>query len=155
MSFPPAPLTATSQQRTFYVAEPPAQYLARPPVVVDCSALAGMLFEEPWHALAAEKIHGRTLNAPFLLQVEITSVALKKHKQGLETLAVSGLARYDALDIALHQIQPTSVLALALRYKLSAYDAAYLWLAAELKAPLATFDEKLAAAAQTHLASLS
>ena len=26
---------------------------------------------------------------------------------------------------------------------LSAYDAAYLWLAAELKAPLATFDRKL------------
>jgi predicted nucleic acid-binding protein len=154
MSFAPAAVTAISQQRTFYVAEPPAQYLARPPVVVDCSALAGMLFEEPWQALAAEKIHGRNLNAPFLLQVEITSVALKKHKQGLDALAVSGLARYDTLDIALHQIQPASVLALALRYKLSAYDAAYLWLASELKAPLATFDEKLAAAAQTHLASL-
>ena len=44
--------------------------------------------------------------------------------------------------------------ALALRYKLTAYAAAYLWLAAELKAPLATFDEKLAVAAQAHLASL-
>ena len=154
MSVPSASLAATSQQRTFYVAEPPAQYLARPPVVVDCSALAGILFEEPWQALAAEKLHGRNLNAPFLLQAEITSVALKKHKQGLDTLAVNGLARYDALDIALHQIQPTSVLALALRYNLSTYDAAYLWLAAELKAPLATFDEKLATAAQTHLASL-
>jgi predicted nucleic acid-binding protein len=144
-----------SQQRPLYVAEPPAQYLARPPVVVDCSALAGMLFEEPWQAQAAEKIHGRTLNAPYLLQTEIINVALKKHKQGLEVLAASGLARYETLDIALHETQPTDVLALALRYNLSAYDAAYLWLAAELKVPLATFDEKLGRAAQLHLASLT
>ena len=143
------------QPRTLYVAEPPAQYLARAPVVVDCSALAGILFEEPWQAQAAEKIHGRALNAPFLLQMEITSVALNKHKQGLDTVAASGLARYDALDIALHQIQPANVLTLALRYQLSAYDAAYLWLAAELKAPLATFDEKLGRAATLHLADLA
>ena len=144
-----------SDQRPLYVAEPPAQYLARPPVVVDCSALACMLFEEPWQAQAAEKIHGRTLNAPCLLQTEIISVALKKHTQGLGMLAVSGLARYDTLDIALHETQSADVLALALRYNLSAHDAAYLWLAAELKAPLATFDEKLGRAAQLHLASLS
>ena len=42
---------------------------------------------------------------------------------------------------------------LALRYDLSGYDAAYLWLAAELKAPLATFDKKLAAA-HAHLSGL-
>ena len=45
--------------------------------------------------------------------------------------------------------------ALTLRYKLSAYDAAHLWLAAELKAPLATFDAELARAASTHLSSLT
>ena len=38
--------------------------------------------------------------------------------------------------------------------RLSAYDAAYLWLAAELKAPLATFDAKLGKAAQRHLGQL-
>jgi predicted nucleic acid-binding protein len=58
------------------------------------------------------------------------------------------------MDLHLHQVEPQHALALALRYNLSAYDAAYLWLAAELKAPLATFDEKLAAAAQTHMAGL-
>jgi predicted nucleic acid-binding protein len=138
-----------------YVAEPPAQYLARPPVVVDCSALAGLLFHEEWEALAAEKIHGRTLHAPFLLQIEVASVALKKHRNGFTDIVTDALVQYAALDINLYQVEPQDALALALRYQLSACDAAYLWLAAELKAPLATFDEKLGRAAQLHLASLS
>jgi predicted nucleic acid-binding protein len=58
------------------------------------------------------------------------------------------------MDIKLHAVKPQEVLALAIRYQLSAYDASYLWLAAELKCPLATFDEKLATAAQAHLSSL-
>ena len=137
-----------------YLAEPPAHYLTRPPVVVDCSALAGLLFQETWRDVAAEKIHGRTLHAPFLLQTEIASVALKKHRKGFAELAADALAQYAEMDIYLHRVEPQQALTLALRYSLSAYDAAYLWLATELKAPLATFDEKLAAAAQTHLASL-
>ena len=147
-------LSTGSGPRPLYVAEPPAQYLARPPVVVDCSALAGILFEEPWQAQAGEKIHGRTMNAPFLLEIEFTSVALKKHKQGYGAVIDKALARFKALNVTLHQIELPQVLALALQYKLSAYDASYLWLAAELKAPLATFDEKLADAARIHLASL-
>jgi predicted nucleic acid-binding protein len=147
-------LSTGSGPRPFYLAEPPAQYLARPPVVVDCSALVGILFEEPWQAQASEKIHGRTMNAPFLLEIEFTSVALKKHKQGYGSLVDKALARLKTLNVTLHQIEPSQVLNLALQYKLSAYDASYLWLAAELKAPLATFDEKLAEAAQIHLAGL-
>ena len=141
--------------QVLYVAEPPAQYLARHPVVVDCSALVGLLFHEEWEALAAEKVHGRTLHAPFLLQIEIASVALKKQRKGFSDIVTDALAQYAELDINLYRVEPQDAFALALRYKLSAYDAAYLWLAAELKAPLATFDEKLGRAAQLHLASLS
>ena len=147
-------LSTGSGPRPFYVAEPPPQYLARPPVVVDCSALVGILFEEPWQAQASEKIRGRTMNAPFLLEIEFTSVALKKHKQGYGALVDNALAQFKALNVTLHRIELPDVLALALQYKLSAYDASYLWLAAELKAPLATFDEKLAEAAQIHLSGL-
>ena len=54
----------------------------------------------------------------------------------------------------LTEIDPQAQFAIAQHYGLSAYDAACLWLAAELKVPLATFDRKLAAAAAKHLASL-
>jgi predicted nucleic acid-binding protein len=81
-------------------------------------------------------------------------VALKKNRRGDPNLAVVGMQTYATMDIKLHPVKPDEVLALAIRYQLSAYDAAYLWLAAELKCPLATFDEKLASAAQVHLSQL-
>ena len=118
-----------------------------------CNRATGLICQSKAFQKPGPKACGNALRTT-TVHLEIASVALKKHKQGLNTLAVTGLARYDALEIALYRIESARVLALALRYKLSACDAAYLWLAAELKAPLATFDEKLAAAAQTHLASL-
>ena len=137
-----------------FVAEPPAHYLIQPPVVVDCSTLAGLIFHEPWHALALDGLRGRALHAPALLPFEIASVAAKKHRAGRSDIATDGLLQFVAMAIALHPVDAAAALSLALRYNLSTYDAAYLWLAAELKAPLATFDEKLAAAAQVHLAAL-
>lgn len=144
MSAPPPP----------YVAEPPAHYRVQPPLVVDCSVVAARVFQEEWKAQAQVAMEGRTLHAPHLLNLEIASVALKKYKQGQTEMAQDGLSAFAQLQLTLHDVQPAPVLDLAVRYQLSAYDAAYLWLAAELKAPLATFDAKLGAAARTHLASL-
>jgi predicted nucleic acid-binding protein len=146
----------SSTQRTIYVAEPPAAYLVRPPMVVDCSAICGILFDEPWRAEAVARLSGKTLYAPYLLDHEVISVALKKQRQQWSREAITGaLEDYLQYQIELRETDITAQLDLALRYQLSSYDAAYLWLAAELKAPLATFDEKLGRAAQIHLASLS
>lgn len=145
----------TAQARTLFVAEPSPQYLVWPPLVVDCSTLAGLLFHESWQQQAFDRIHDKTLHAPYLLQIEMASVAAKKHKLGRPEVAIDGLLQFAAMHVELHEVDPVAVLGLALRYTLSAYDAAYLWLAAELKTPLATFDEKLATAAQAHLSSLS
>lgn len=141
--------------RRLYVAEPPPAYQVRPPIVVDCSAICGILFDEPWRAEAMNRIAGKTLFAPWLLDHEVASVSLKKHRLNWSRESLAAALE----DYALYPIErrPTDVAAqctLAERYKLSAYDAAYLWLAADLKAPLATFDEKLAKAARAHLASL-
>ena len=137
-----------------FLAEPPPHYLVRPPLVLDCSTLAGLIFEEDWQVQAMQKIEGRSLKAPYLLEVEITSVALKKHRRGGTDIALSGLAKYASMDIELFEVSAVEVFELAKRYQLSAYDASYLWLATELTCPLATFDEKLAIAAQAHLSSL-
>lgn len=139
---------------TLYVAEPPAQYLLRPALVVDCSCLAGFVFGEDWKEQARQQLEGRTLHSPHLLHAEITNVAVKKLRHG-ELHASEALAEAAMMEIQLHPINATAVAALAMQYHLSAYDAAYLWLAAELKCPLATFDNKLAAAAKIHLASLT
>lgn len=140
---------------TLYVAEPPTTYLLRPPLVVDCSVLSAALFEETARDQAIDMMAGKKLYAPHLLDFELVSVALKKGRQGWPAAIItSALADYVAQDIEFHRTDAPTQHELALRYKLSGYDAAYLWLAAELKAPLATFDKKLAAAAKTHLASL-
>ncbi len=144
----------SAERPALFVAEPSAQYLRTPPLVVDCSLLAGLLFHENTQTDAAVRIAGRALHAPYLLQVEMTSVADKKCRLGLIDKAMLALAEFDAMSMELHEIDPTAVLGLALHYKLSAYDASYLWLAAELKCPLATFDEKLGRAAQTHLSTI-
>ena len=139
-----------------FVAEPPVQYLVRPPLVVDCSVLSSAIFQEESREAAIDRLKGKELHAPYLLEHELVSVALKKQRLGWKaeavTLALEGQAQ---IDIALHGTDIEAQHALAVKYKLSAYDAAYLWLAAELKAPLATFDKKLAKAASAHLSSLS
>jgi len=114
---------------TLHVAEPPGQYRWRPPLVVDCSALAGIVLREAWHEQARLHIEGRSLHAPHLLQAEISNVAVKKLRRG-ETHAIDGLAEASKMAIDLYRIDAPAVAAMAMQYQRSAYDAAYLWLAA-------------------------
>jgi predicted nucleic acid-binding protein len=65
-----------------HVAEPPAPYLGRPPIVLDCSVLSAVLFQEEARHDALRSIAGKTLHAPVLLSSEIVSVALKKRRGG-------------------------------------------------------------------------
>jgi len=138
-----------------YLAEPPVSYLIRPPLVIDCSVLSAAIFNEETRLQAMHIMSGKKLNAPYLLDHEIISVALKKTRLGWPAQAITdALADYAVQDIQMHDTDIQAQHALALRYGLSAYDAAYLWLAAALKAPLATFDKKLGTAASAHLSSL-
>ncbi|VTU19286.1 putative nucleic acid-binding protein, contains PIN domain [Variovorax sp. PBS-H4] len=141
--------------KAFYVAEPPAPFGKRPPMVVDCSAMSAILFNEPPREGALARLAGRSLHAPNVLDHDIVNVALEKRRSNEPAEVIAQMLRdYAASDIELHPVDPVAQYELAARYELTAYSAAYLWLAAELKAPLATFDARLAKAAQAHLGTL-
>ncbi|MEJ8835566.1 type II toxin-antitoxin system VapC family toxin [Ramlibacter sp. AN1133] len=136
-----------------HVAEPPPAFLGRPPIVVDCSVLSAALFEEQTRDEALRALLGKTLHAPLLLDSEFVSVAAKKQRAGVpEAVIARALSEYVQQSIELHRPDITAQYGLALRYGVSTYDAAYLWVAQRLQAPLATFDAKLAKAARAHLA---
>jgi predicted nucleic acid-binding protein len=138
------------------VAEPPAAYAQRPSIVVDASVLAAAVFAEAEQEQALTWMRGRTLYAPQVVDLEMTNVALNKFRRKLASreTASAALARFATLDIERCPTAMEGVFELAAQWKLTAYDAAYLWLAAKMKAPLATFDTRLGEAARSHLENL-
>ena len=115
--------------------------------VVDASAIAAVLFDEPEAAPIAASVRG-WLFAPTLLRYELASVAttrLIRHPHLARTLQ----QRYELLDeLQVAYVEPEwpTLPALARRWSLSAYDAAYLQLALSRGAALVTLDARLAAA---------
>lgn len=121
--------------------------------VVDASAVAAVLFDEPEAADVEARVGEARLIAPSLLPYELASVCRKKcvrrprEREGLR----NALARLHLLGVQSKPVAANSMFALALETDLSVYDAAYLWLALELGAPLVTLDSKLADAASALL----
>jgi predicted nucleic acid-binding protein len=133
-----------------YLAEPAGAYTVHPPAVIDCSLMSAMLWAEPSADAARERTRGRALHAPTLLTYELANVARNKCRSGVpEAVVREGLAAFADHRVALHDDEPNELFGLAHRLGLTAYDAAYLCLSMALRAPLLTFDEKLAAAART------
>ena len=103
------------------VAESPAAYLRRPPLVVDSSVLVAVLFEEAASDAALALLRGRALVAPWLLDFEIASVAQKKRRREGRSLAEvdAVLGTFMELPIQRMAISPRASLALAERYGLT------------------------------------
>ncbi|HET7656466.1 MAG TPA: type II toxin-antitoxin system VapC family toxin [Luteimonas sp.] len=122
--------------------------------VVDASAVAAVLFDEPEAAPIAASVRGPLL-APTLLRYELASVAttrLIRHPHQARSIQ----QRYELLDrLDMHWFEPDwpALPTLARRWSLSAYDAAYLQLALARNAALVTLDARLAAAWDDAVAS--
>ena len=118
-------------------------------VVVDASALAAVVFQEPKGEAIRDYLNGALVFAPPLLRFEMANVAWKKVRQqptkGAEILGA--LAAVDRRsNISWQDVQPIDVVLMARASGLSVYDASYLWLAGSLGAELVTLDARLAAA---------
>ncbi len=119
-------------------------------IVLDASAAVDWLLETPAGQRIEQRIYARneTLHTVHLLDVEFAQVlrrlvregtlAPRRAEEAIEDLAALRMARYAPM-LLLKRIW-------RLRQNLSAYDAAYVALAEELRAPLITRDQKLAAA---------
>jgi predicted nucleic acid-binding protein len=93
------------------------------------------LFGEAEQQQAAALLQARALCAPQLVDYEIANVAVKKLRRErlAESAVLACLDAYAALDLQRHAVEVGPVLVLAQRYQLTAYDAAYLWLAEQLR----------------------
>ncbi len=116
--------------------------------VIDASALAAVLFAEPEADKVVTMLGKNRLLAPTMLPHELTSVCLTKRKRYPEQAAIllTALRQMNRLGIRTIEVPAFSVVTLAERTSLSAYDAAYLWLALRLGVELVTLDDRLAKA---------
>jgi len=124
------------------------------PAVTDASLVVAALFKEEHTAYAQEVFSHLTpqgLVAPALILWEVTNICLMKHRRGLltdsEAHEVLEIFLSLPVDLDVDRGRLGDALSRARRQGRTAYDAAYLELAARLDAPLATIDKSLARAA--------
>jgi predicted nucleic acid-binding protein len=114
--------------------------------VVDASAVAALLFNEPEADDVADQLRDVRLVAPSLLGFELANVCLIKSRRNSDQMPalIAAFRLWGQLGVAAMAVDQVDVVALAAETGLTAYDASYLWLSHRLGAPLVTLDRKLA-----------
>lgn len=119
-------------------------------IVLDASAVVEWLLGRPLGDAVERRLTegSPSLHAPHLLAVEVAQVIRRYELQGVLTpergaMAVGALGD---LDVASYPHEPLLPAMWVLRQNLTAYDAAYVALAAAMQAPLVTLDRRLASA---------
>jgi predicted nucleic acid-binding protein len=119
-------------------------------IVLDASAAVDWLLQTSAGRRIEERIyaHRETLHAPHLLDLEVTQVLRRLAQQGVLTAPRADEAIHDLLDLRITRYPHFLLLPRIwqLRHNFSAYDAAYLALAEQLRVPLVTRDAHLASA---------
>lgn len=124
------------------------------PFVIDNSVVSGWFIGNQANAYSdaiAERLVRDRAVAPALLQLEFANVLRTACKRGRlviqDARAIVEQIESLPIDIDRETPGPAAILALALRYDLSSYDAAYLEIALRRQMPIATSDEALREAA--------
>ena len=117
--------------------------------VVDASALGAIIFKEPEREKIARRLEGARLVAPALLGFEIVNACVTKLRRHPELRAgiLQAFLLQGGLMIDREEIDHASVLTMAEQFRLTGYDASYLWLAQRLGGELVTLDRPLGRAA--------
>jgi predicted nucleic acid-binding protein len=119
-------------------------------IVLDASAVVDWLLQTPAGKRIEQRIYARkdTLHTVYLLDVEFAQVLRRLVREGTLARKRAEEAIEDLIAVRVTRYAPVLLLdrIWQLRQNLSAYDAAYVALAEELKAPLITRDQRLAAA---------
>jgi predicted nucleic acid-binding protein len=120
-------------------------------IVLDTSAVVDWLLLTPAGQRIEQRIYARqdTLHSVHLLDVEFVQVLRRLVRQGSVAPGRAEQAIEDLLALRITRHAPALLLRRMwrLRQNLTAYDAAYVALAEELRAPLITRDQRIAAAA--------
>jgi predicted nucleic acid-binding protein len=120
-------------------------------LVVDASAFAAVVFQEPQGEELGRQLDGAAVFAPALLKFELASVAWKKARQhpadATKILSALIAALDERWNLNWQDVSIADVVLTAHATGLSVYDASYLWLAGSLGADLVTLDARVAAAA--------
>jgi predicted nucleic acid-binding protein len=117
-------------------------------LVVDASAVVAALVDTGPSGTWAEGLLTPTLVAPQLLHAEVANVLRRAAGAGDITDDVASLAHADLVDLRVELVpyEPVAARVWELRHNLTAYDAWYVAVAELIDAPLATLDERQAAA---------
>lgn len=119
-------------------------------IVPDASATVDWLLQTPSGQRIEQRIYSRqeTLHSVHLLDVDFAQVLRRLVRQRTLTPKRAGEAIDDLAALRITRYEPVLLLKRIwqLRQNLSAYDAAYVALAEQLRAPLITRDQRIAAA---------
>ncbi|HXO40361.1 MAG TPA: type II toxin-antitoxin system VapC family toxin [Thermoanaerobaculia bacterium] len=117
--------------------------------VVDASAICAVLFAEEEEWRVKERVAGDSMVAPTLLSYEVANACWKKLRRHPERQPdmLEAYHRFARLGIRHLEVNFAAVILLAEATRLSAYDAAYVWLARALGVELVSLDRRLLQAA--------
>jgi predicted nucleic acid-binding protein len=123
-------------------------------IVLDASAAVDWLLQTPAGRRIDERIFSRneSLHSPHLLELEVAQVLRRLARERMVSADRADQATNDLIDLRIARYPHVVFLPRIwqLRHNFSAYDAAYVALAEELRAPLLTRDIRLASASGHH-----